>query len=275
LAESTPFEDLLAVMERLRGPGGCPWDREQTLASLRTYVLEEAHEVIEAIESGNVQALREEFGDLLLEVVFLTQICREQGLFDMNDVARGIRDKLVRRHPHVFSGQPAGSPAEALRRWEEIKNEEKRGKAPAASILDGVPAGQPALMRALRLSTKAALAGFDWKAADELYAKLEEELREFRAAAEKGDRQGMEEELGDLLFIVANIGRFSRLDPEIALHGASRKFISRFHHVERGLRERGIPIAEASMEQMESLWNEAKAREAAGFAEGPGPEKAG
>ncbi|MGH9867621.1 MAG: nucleoside triphosphate pyrophosphohydrolase [Candidatus Polarisedimenticolia bacterium] len=261
MAGSTPFDELLAVMARLRGPGGCPWDREQTLASLKTYVVEETYEVLEAIDKGEPGALKEELGDLLLEVVFLAQICREQGLFEMDDVVRGIRDKLVRRHPHVFQEASAGTPAEALRRWEQIKNEEKRGASPDASMLAGVPRHQPALLRAHRLSTKASLAGFDWKAMEDLYAKLLEELTEFRQAAEAGDRRHMEEELGDLLFITANIGRFAGIDPEIALQGANRKFIERFGYVEQGLRRLGIPAGQATLEQMESLWEEAKAQE--------------
>jgi MazG family protein len=248
-------------MARLRGPDGCPWDREQTLASLKTYVVEETYELLEAIDKADPESLKEELGDLLLEVVFLSQICREQGLFEMDDVVNGIRDKLVRRHPHVFQESPAGSPTEALRRWEEIKKEEKRAASPEASMLDGVPRHQPALLRAHRLSTKASLAGFDWKAMEDLYAKLLEELTEFRQAAVEGDRAHMEEELGDLLFIAANIGRFAGIDPEVALQAANRKFIDRFAYVEQGLRRQGIEPGRATLEQMEALWEEAKARE--------------
>ncbi|HKY32008.1 MAG TPA: nucleoside triphosphate pyrophosphohydrolase [Candidatus Polarisedimenticolia bacterium] len=259
----TPFEDLVAVMERLRGPGGCPWDREQTLSSLRTYLLEETYELLEAIDRGEPAPLKEELGDLLLEVVFLAQICREQGLFGVQDVAAGVRDKLVRRHPHVFSDAPAGSAGEAIRRWEEIKNQEKPPR-PGASVLDGVPGQQPALMRAHRLSSKASLAGFDWKKLEDLFEKLAEELSEFRQAAAGGDRRAMEEELGDLLFVAANVGRFCGLDPELALQGANRKFTRRFQQVEEGLRSRGIPVGKASLEQMEELWAAAKSEEKEG-----------
>jgi MazG family protein len=258
MADRSPFEDLVAVMAKLRGPDGCPWDREQTLATLRTYLIEETYELLEAIDKGEPGGLREELGDLLLEVVFLARVCEEQGLFDIHDVAAGIRDKLVRRHPHVFQDSPAGSPTEALRRWEEIKNQEKRDRSPDASLLEGVPAHQPALMRAHRLSSKASLAGFDWKALEDLYGKLLEELAEFREAAASGDKDAMEEELGDLLFIAANVGRFSGIDPEIALQSANRKFISRFQHIERGLRQKGLEPGQATLDQMEALWEEAK-----------------
>jgi MazG family protein len=258
---STAFEELVEVMARLRGPDGCPWDREQTLESLRSYLLEETYELLEALDKGDPAALKEELGDLLLEVVFLAQVCREKGLFHIDDVAQGIRDKLVRRHPHVFQDSPAGSPREALRRWEEIKNQEKHDKSPDASLLDGVPAHQPALLRAHRLSSKASLAGFDWKALDDLCTKVEEELAEFRQAAAAGDRAAMEEELGDLLFITANVGRFSKIDPEVALQAANRKFVSRFRHVERGLRGQGLEPGEATLPQMEALWQEAKSLE--------------
>ena len=257
----TPFDDLVAVMARLRGPDGCPWDREQTLESLRTYLLEETHELLEAIENGDTGHIREELGDLLLEVVFLTQVCQERGLFGIDDVVEGIRDKLVRRHPHVFGGTEAKNPSEALQRWEEIKNQEKRAEAPDSSFLDGVPTALPALMRAHRLSTKASLAGFDWKAVDQIYDKLLEELAEFRSAADGGDAEGMREELGDLLFIMVNLGRHTGIDPEMALHDANRKFISRFRFVEERLRSRGVPPGKADMDEMEALWEEAKARE--------------
>jgi tetrapyrrole methylase family protein / MazG family protein len=261
MADSTPFDDLVAVMAKLRGPGGCPWDREQTLASLRTYLVEETYELLEAIDRGEPGPLREELGDLLLEVVFLARVCEEQGLFDIHDVAAAIRDKLVRRHPHVFQESPAATPAEALGRWEEIKNQEKKERDPNASLLEGIPAHQPALMRAHRLSSKASLAGFDWKAMEDLYGKLLEELTEFRQAASSGDRQAMEEELGDLLFIAANVGRFAGIDPEIALQAANRKFISRFQHIESALRAQGIAPKQATLDQMEALWEEAKALE--------------
>lgn len=257
-----PFEDLVAVMARLRGPDGCPWDREQTLSTLRAYLLEETYELLEAIDRDDPTLLKEELGDLLLEVVFIAQLCSERGLFTMEDAARGIRDKLIRRHPHVFGDRPAGDAKEAIRRWEDIKNEERAATGAAdRSLLSGVPPHLPALLRAHRLSTKASLAGFDWKALDELYGKLLEELSEFRQAAAAQDRQAMEEELGDLLFIAANVGRFSGLDPETALQSANRKFISRFRHIETRLAEQGLAPGRVTLEEMERLWEEAKAIE--------------
>jgi nucleoside triphosphate diphosphatase len=262
LGSPTPFEELVRVMARLRGPDGCPWDREQTLLSLRTYLVEETYELLEAIDKADSKMLREELGDLLLEVVFLAQVCSEQGLFDIDDVAREIRDKLVRRHPHVFEDRPAGSPKEAIQRWEEIKNQEKRSAGGENhSVLDGVPAHLPALMRAHRLATKAGLAGFDWKGLDDLYPKLLEELAEFREAADRGDRRAMEEELGDLLFMAANLARHAEVDPEMALQAANRKFSARFRRVEDEAARRGLVLGKASLEELDAIWNEVKARE--------------
>jgi len=256
-------------MARLRSAGECPWDREQTLETLRTYLLEETYELLEAIERREPELLQEELGDLLLEVVFLTQICSEQDLFSMDEVVRGIRDKLVRRHPHVFSDKPATNAQQAIQRWEEIKNKEKSAGAPDRSLLDGVPPHMPALLRAHRLSSKAGLVGFDWKALGDLYDKLDEEIAEFRRAAAAQDREAMQDELGDLLFIAANIGRYTGLDPEAALQGANRKFTSRFRHIEQSLKRQGLDPASATLEQMEKLWAEAKALERGGSEDGP------
>lgn len=248
-------------MRRLRGPDGCPWDRDQSLESLRAYVLEEAYEVVEAIDRGDRQALREEIGDLLLEVVFLSQICTEEGLFDVADVAGAIADKLVRRHPHVFGDRRASDPQEALRHWEEIKKKDRESAGGTVSLLDGVPRQLPALLRASRLSSRAATARFDWAALPDLMRKIEEESAEFREAAARGDRDAMTEELGDLLFIAANVGRFTGIDPEAALQRANAKFIARFQHIEARLRESGRDVSDAGMEEMEALWEEAKRNE--------------
>ena len=270
MEEENPFSRLVAVMARLRGPNGCPWDREQTLESLRTYLIEETYELLEAIDSKDPVHLQEELGDVLLEVVFLSQVCKEQGLFQIDDVVNGIVDKLTRRHPHVFGQSPVKTAGEALRTWEEVKNQERAatGKVKRESTLDGVPAHLPALMRAHRLSTKASLTGFDWKIPDDLHDKLFEEVSEFRQAAATGDREAMEEELGDILFTMANVGRMLRIDPELALQAANRKFIRRFHWIEAELRRRGIEISVAGAELMEKLWEEAKRVERAD----PSPE---
>ena len=264
MADGGHFGDLLDVMARLRGPDGCPWDREQTLETLRGYLLEETYELLEAIEGGSADRMREELGDLLLEVVFLAQVCSEKGLFSMDDVVKGVRDKLVRRHPHVFGERKASSPREAIQRWEDIKKAERAATGEAdTSALAGVPMQLPALLRAHRLSTKASLAGFDWKEPADLYGKLQEELAEYREAAQTGERGAMTEELGDLLFITANIGRRAGIDPEQALQAANRKFTARFRHVEEGLRRKGIAPGSADMEQLEALWEEAKSLERA------------
>ncbi len=260
----TPFDDLVGVMARLRGPDGCPWDREQTLETLRAYVLEETYELLEAIDSGDADKIREELGDVLLEVVFLAQVCAEKGLFDVQDVARGITDKLVRRHPHVFGDVEARDAEGALRHWEEIKNRERAAAGDDRSFLAGVPRSLPALLRAHRLSSKASTIGFDWKGAEAVHEKLDEELRELRQAAESGDQEAMEEELGDLLFITANLGRHCGLDPEAALQRANRKFIRRFRFMEERLREKGSEPGQASPDELEALWVEAKRRERSG-----------
>jgi nucleoside triphosphate diphosphatase len=238
------FDDLKRLMDRLREPGGCPWDREQTLPDLRATVLEEAYEVVEAIEHGAHDNLREELGDLLLQVLFIARIESEAGRFDVEGVIREIHDKLVRRHPHVFGEAEAGTSEEVLRQWERIKNEERRERR----LLDGVPRALPALLRAARLSSKAALAGFDWEREADLAAKLREELQEFLAEEHLGDRPAMEREMGDLLFVVANLARRWGIDPEAALQGANDRFIRRFGHVEDSLRRASRRLQEATLE---------------------------
>lgn len=266
MEEQTPFGRLVAVMARLRGPDGCPWDREQTLESLRTYLIEETYELLEAIDAKDPVHLREELGDLLLEVVFLSQVCAEQGQFRIDDVIDGIVDKLIRRHPHVFGQTSVRTAGEALKSWEEIKNQERAasGKVKRESTLDGVPEHFPALMRAHRLSTKASLTGFDWRVPGELHDKLIEEVTELREAAAAGDREAMEEELGDILFTMANVGRMLKIDPELALQAANRKFIRRFHWMEAELRRRGIAVSDAGAALMEELWEQAKSAERSG-----------
>jgi tetrapyrrole methylase family protein / MazG family protein len=261
------FEDLVDLMDRLRGPDGCPWDREQTYATLRGYVLEECYEVVEAIDRDQRDGLREELGDLLFQVVFLARLAKEEGAFDAADVVRGIAEKMVRRHPHVFGDARADTSQEVLRRWEEIKRREKEaveGGGPReerGSVLAGVPRALPALLKAQRLSTKAARVGFDWGSDGEVMGKLAEELGELREAVDAGDRDAMREELGDLLFTAANLGRRLGLDPEEALERANRKFAERFVQVETELSRQGVRIEEAGLERMDRLWNEVKSRE--------------
>lgn len=269
------FQDLVALMSRLRSPGGCPWDREQTYATLAPMLLEEAYEAFEAVEDareGRPENLREELGDLLFQIVFYAQVAAERGQFNIDDVTDAIHSKMVRRHPHVFADVTVRDNEELLRNWEAMKAEEKRaaGKAeenPDASLLDGVSAKAPALMEAHQLGVKAARVGFDWRNVDEIFDKLREEVGELRAAiAERADagadseaeHERVREELGDLLFAVTNIARHLRVEPEAALKLTNRKFRRRFRHIERGLRERGREPGQSTIEEMEELWQEAK-----------------
>ena len=253
---------LLDIMDKLRDPGGCPWDREQTLRTLTPYLLEEAHEVIEAIEAGDPAHHREELGDLLFQVVFQARIAREEGKFDFADVAATIADKLTRRHPHVFGDLTVSGSREVVKNWERIKADERKEKGLAErSAVGGVPVGLPALVRAERLTEKAGAVGFDWPDAKSVLAKVREELNELEEAMAAGQRESIENELGDLLFALANLGRWLKVHPEEALRGALRRFENRFHHIEARLREKGSSPRSSSLAEMDLLWNEAKARE--------------
>ena len=251
------MDRLRAIMARLRGPDGCPWDREQTLESLGTFVIEEAYEVLEAIASGAPGDLREELGDLLFQIVFQARVAEERGEFDLEGVMRSIGDKIVRRHPHVFGDGRLSTADQVLAQWEQIKVEERRG-APDASLFSGVPACLPALLKALRISTKAGRVGFDWPDAAQLLAKVEEEMAEAREALARQDRAAIEEELGDLLFTIANVARQAGVDPEAALQAANRKFQVRFRYVEERLKGEGLVPAPENRTRMEELWTEAK-----------------
>ena len=258
------IDKLLALMERLRGPGGCPWDREQTLSSLRPYVLEETYEVLEAIDADDVTEHREELGDLLLQIVFQAQLRLEEGAFDFADVADAISGKLVSRHPHVFGDAEVKDAEGVLRQWAALKREEKRRKGAGHSVLEGVPREMPALARADRLTEKASRIGFDWPDASGARAKVEEELAELDRAMQEGDRAAMEHELGDVLFALANLGRKLSIPPEEALRGAIGRFLSRFAFVERQLAARGVPHGGATLAEMDALWEEAKSLEGQG-----------
>ncbi len=253
---------LLSIMERLRGPEGCPWDREQTMRSLRPYVLEEAHEVAAAIDEGDPVQLRSELGDLLLQVVFLAQLAREQGLFGFEDVARAISDKLVRRHPHVFGDARADSVGEVWQRWESIKQAEREADGADTSRLDGVPRALPALVRARLLSDKAARAGFDWPGPREALEKMREEAAELETELGSGDAARLDEEFGDLLFALVSVGRHLGLDPEGALARACDKFDARFRDAERKARANGTPLEELGPDDLDALWRQAKERPA-------------
>lgn len=256
------FEDLVGVMARLRGEGGCPWDREQTHASLKRYALEETYELLEAIDEGGDDAVREELGDVLLQVLFHSRIAEEGRRFAVEGVMTGLRDKLVRRHPHVFGGERAEDADAVLRNWEKAKALEKTGnRGQGRSPFTSVPRAMPALARAQRTGDKAAGAGFDWPDAEPVWRKVEEELEELREAAGSGEAGRVEAELGDLLFSVVNLGRFLKVQAEEALAGAVERFQQRCARVERELAGRGRTVGEASPEELDRAWERAKAPE--------------
>ena len=257
------FERLLGIMARLRGDGGCPWDREQTRASLKAYLIEEAYEVIEAIESGHAEALEEELGDLLFQVVFHAQIAREYGEFDMASLLQRLVDKMTSRHPHVFGDASAATSREVLAQWETIKIQEAEAAGRKRSVVDGVPRALPALLRAQRLSSKAARVNFDWPDAPAAWDKVEEELREAGEALRSGDPARFSEELGDLLFSLVNVARLTSLDAEDVLQSANDKFRRRFTEMEADLTARGASVASAGLEELERSWERTKARERA------------
>lgn len=258
------FPRLVELMQRLLAPDGCPWDREQTPASLRRYVLEEACEVIDAIESGDPAALREELGDLALQVVFLAELARNEGTFGPDDVVKGIVDKLVYRHPHVFSDVEVSDSSEVLKNWERLKAAEKKDRG----LLEGVPRSLPALTRAQRIGEKVARVGFDWPDARGSRAKVQEEMGELDAAIESGDKDKLEEELGDVFFALVNLSRHLDLDAEGALRRTIAKFEKRFEHVESRVKEMhgGWPKAgegdahKLSLQELDGYWDEAKSR---------------
>ncbi len=265
-AAGPAFDEFVRLIARLRAPGGCPWDREQTHASLKPMTLEEAYEVLMAIDEGTDEDLAGELGDLLLQVVFHAQIAAEEGRFAIGDVIGHVKDKMIRRHPHVFGGETASSSGEVLRNWEALKQAERKasGKAaPAESMLDTVPRSLPAVMEAFQASTKVARVGFEWPDASGALDKLEEETRELRAEAESAPRdlRRVTDEVGDLLFTAVNVARMLGVDPESALKAANRKFRRRFGHVEARLRADGRGPADSTLDEMEALWQEAKATE--------------
>ncbi len=259
MEEKYSFEDLISIMERLRSPEGCPWDRKQTHKSLLPYLVEETYEVVDAVERGNDEELKEELGDLLLQVVFHSQIAKERGSFNIDDVIDSIAKKLVRRHPHVFGDRTdIRSEEDVNREWEKLK--EKEGKK-RESVLDGIPKSLPALERAYKLQKRAEKIGFDWKSFKGIKEKILEELSEIEREMEKGNRKKLEEEVGDFLFMAVNLSRFLGVHPEVALRKANRKFEERFRFMERRAKELGRDLKEMNVNEMEELWQEAKKRE--------------
>jgi nucleoside triphosphate diphosphatase len=257
--ENSSFDRAMGIMRRLRGPGGCPWDAEQTHDSLKRYLIEECYEVIEAIDKGDDGLLREELGDLLLQPLFHAAIAEERGGFTIDDILETLSDKLVRRHPHVFGDQEIRTSDEQIANWEKIKKEEKGEERKSA--LSGVPPHLPSLMKAQKITEKAARVGFDWEHTDQVYAKVLEELHELEETMVSRDQERMEAELGDLLFAIVNLGRFLSINPEEALRKTINRFESRFSHIEGTLHSRGVNLKDASVEEMEKLWEEAKEKE--------------
>lgn len=261
-------ERLAIIMQRLRAPGGCPWDREQDVKSLRPYLIEEAYEVLEEMdrvaEGGPWSPLAEELGDLLFQIVFHAQLASEQKQFDLSQVANAIADKLERRHPHVFGEAAAAGTAQVLQNWAKLKADERKQKhGHVGSVLDGVPRDAPGLQRAERLTEKASRIGFDWPDVSGVKDKLKEELGELDEAMASKDKLAMEHELGDVFFALANLARHLGIAPEDAMRAANRRFTTRFHVVEKGLEAQGVPFGEASLDQMNVLWDQAKAEEKA------------
>ncbi|MBT1071491.1 nucleoside triphosphate pyrophosphohydrolase [Pelotalea chapellei] len=261
-AESNSFEDLVEIMRKLRAPGGCPWDAEQTHESLTRYLLEETYEVIEAIDNKDPDHIKEELGDLLLQPVFHAAIAEEAGSFTITDVIQTLCDKLIRRHPHVFGDMEISDSSAQIENWEKIKKAEKGEERKSA--LSGVPPHLPSLLKAQKITEKAARVGFDWEHVDQVIAKVMEELHEFEEAMISRNNDHMEAELGDLLFAIVNLGRFLSINPEEALRKTINRFQSRFQHVENSLQRKGFSMSETSIDEMDRLWEEAKKLERSG-----------
>lgn len=264
---SKSFDDLVAIMARLRAPGGCPWDHEQTYASLSQYLLEEAYETFDAIheadETGDTTNLREELGDLLLQVVFHSTIGAERGDFTIDEVADGVTQKLTLRHPHVFGDAKLHRAQDVLDNWDQLKADERKASGKIEkdheSILDEVPFHFPALLEGLKLTKKAAKVGFDWENAGQIFDKLDEETAELKQAIERGDTDNAADEIGDLLFVVLNLARHLDIEPETALKRTNRKFRQRFRFIEDQLKNQGKDLKDATLMEMDDLWNKAKA----------------
>lgn len=260
-ATGVKFQRLVEIMARLRGPNGCPWDLEQSFDSIKKYTLEETYEVLDAIDRRDWNDLREELGDFLLQAVFYAQIASEEKLFEIGDSLDAINEKLVRRHPHIFADGDARTEAEVKKRWDEIKAEERKGKPESPKgLLATVPRALPALVEAQQIASRAAGAGFDWENADQVLEKLDEELAEFAEARKTASADCLEDELGDLLFVIVNLARFVKVDPEQALRRSNAKFRDRFAHIESRLSERDQQVAGTPIAELEALWQEAKRR---------------
>lgn len=263
MTEPRPIDRLLQIMQRLRDPdGGCPWDVEQTFATIAPYTIEEAYEVADAIERGDLDELKSELGDLLFQVVFHARIAEEKGLFAFDDVVQAISEKLIRRHPHVFGDENQRTAAQQTVAWEAIKAEERKARS-KSGVLDDVPVGLPALTRAAKLTRRAGRVGFDWPSTEEVFDKLAEEVEELKAEVRAGNRDKAREEMGDLLFVVANLARKLDVEPEDALRAANAKFVRRFAFIEAELARDGRTPDQSDLTEMDALWNAAKTAEKA------------
>ncbi|MGD0282797.1 MAG: nucleoside triphosphate pyrophosphohydrolase [Dissulfurispiraceae bacterium] len=249
------FQKLLGIMAALRAENGCPWDREQTRESITPYLVEETYEVLEAIEENSPHKIKEELGDLLFQIVFHCQLAKERGEFSIEDVIDAISNKMIGRHPHVFGNANYETSEQVLKQWEERKKEEGKNRE---SILEGVPKELPSLLKAHRIQSRAARVGFDWNRISDVMAKLDEELSEFREALDQKDQAGIEDELGDVFFVLVNISRFVGVNPEDALRKTISKFISRFRYIEMKAASAGRKLSDMTLEEMDALWDEAK-----------------
>jgi tetrapyrrole methylase family protein/MazG family protein len=255
------IKELIKLIKKLRSPDGCPWDRKQKKEDMGKYILEEAYEVFDSLEEKNHQALKEELGDLLFQILFLAEISEDAGLFSLVDILEEIRKKMIRRHPHVFGDKKVNSIQEVKENWQQIKKKERDNKNSQEDIFANVPRSLPALKRAQKITTIAATYGFDWSRIKEVLKKLKEELKEFDLAVKKVDRNKTEEELGDILFTLVNISRFVQVDAETALSKTINKFLRRFSYITGQLSSRGTSLEKAALTEMDALWNEAKIRD--------------
>jgi MazG family protein len=255
------LRELTQLIKKLRAPDGCPWDQQQKKEDIGKYILEEAYEVIDSLDKKNPQALKEELGDLLFQILFLTEISDESDLFSLGDVMDGINEKMIRRHPHVFGDKKVNSVQEVKDNWQQIKNNERKNKKSEERLFASIPRSLPALKRAQKITSIASTCGFDWKDTEGILEKLKEELQEFDEAVKNKNHNKIEEELGDILFTLVNVSRFLSVDAETALSKTTEKFLQRFSYVTKQLSTQGIPLEKATLAQMDALWNEAKIKE--------------
>lgn len=252
---SKSFCELIKIIRTLRSPGGCPWDREQTLYSLKNHFIEEAYELVDALDNRDIDNIREELGDLLLHIVIHSVIAEEDGYFNLNEVIQEISEKLVRRHPHVFADTKVENTAEVMKNWEAIKSDEGKKKK---SVLDGIPKGLPSVQQSQKLQKRASKKGFDWNSAEDCLKKVDEEYGELKDAIGSGDKSDIQHELGDALFTLINLSRFFEIDADEALRNVNKRFTDRFTHIEKSLAEKGRSLEKTSLKEMEALWQEAK-----------------